>query len=59
MIYGFIFGFMDIEDLDNKHILTKLIIEENYCVPIGGFFGLVSGLLTCLLGNREVNMWIK
>ena len=51
MFYGFIFGLMDIEDIEDKSLLRHLIKEENYCIPIGAFFGLISGVVAVLFSN--------
>ena len=54
MLYGFLFGIMDIEDIEDKSVLSFLIKEENYCVPIGAIFGFISGVLAVIHGNRAV-----
>ena len=45
MLFGAIFGIMDMEDVSNRHIKEYLMREENYCIPIGVVFGAISGLI--------------
>lgn len=44
MIFGMIFGIMDMEDISMKYIRDYLMKEENYCIPIGIIFGAIGGL---------------
>ena len=35
MLFGLIFGIMDLEDVAARQIKQYLMKEENYCIPIG------------------------
>ena len=43
MIFGIIFGVMDIEDEANYQLKLSLMKEELYCYPIGAIIGFISG----------------
>lgn len=55
MLFGAIFGIMDIEDVAAKYIKDYLLKEENYCIPIGVIFGGLSGLLVSM-GDKNVRI---
>jgi hypothetical protein len=44
LIYGFIFGLMDVEDSKRFEIQLNLVNEEYACLPFAGFLGFVGGL---------------
>jgi FtsH-binding integral membrane protein len=46
LLFGLIFGIMDIEDVSNRFIRQELLKEENYCLPIGLILGAIAGILT-------------
>ena len=45
LLYGFIFGWMDIEDADQYTLELKLMKDENYCMHIGIFLGGLGGFI--------------
>jgi len=45
IIYGLIFGIMDIEDLSNNYLKAAFVREQNYCIPIGLGFGCITGYM--------------
>lgn len=44
LLFGTIFGILDMEDVNLKFIKDMLLKEENYCIPIGIFCGGLAGL---------------
>lgn len=54
MLFGLIFGFMDVEDQDLYDFRLALINEESYCYPIGLVIGGVCGA-----ANEYLNKDIK
>lgn len=52
-IYGFIFGMMDVEDQRGLELRDALILEEEYCIPIGIVVGGLAGMGTHILGNQS------
>jgi hypothetical protein len=48
MLFGMIFGIMDIEDISIRKIKEYLMKEENYCIPIGIILGGLSGLFVSI-----------
>jgi hypothetical protein len=55
MLFGLIFGIMDLEDVSIRQIKHYLIKEENYCIPIGLILGAITGLFISN-GNKNVNI---
>ncbi len=45
IIYGLIFGIMDLEDLSQNYLKAAFIREQNYCIPIGLGFGCITGYM--------------
>ncbi len=45
VIYGLIFGIMDLEDLSRTYLKAAFIKEQNYCIPIGLGFGCITGYM--------------
>lgn len=58
MLFGAIFGIMDMEDVSNRHLKEYLMREENYCIPIGVVFGAISGLIVSA-GDNSVFLFYK
>ena len=52
LLFGTIFGLMDMEDASLKYLKDMFIREENYCLPIGIVCGGISGLVTTLVDNN-------
>ena len=44
MLFGMVFGIMDMEDVSARFIKEYLMKEENYCIPIGVILGAIAGL---------------
>ena len=51
MIFGFIFGIMDIEDATYWTMISKLVKEEKYCNPIGITFGVIGGFIVSVVDS--------
>lgn len=51
-VFGFTFGFMDVEDARGVDLRTRLAQVESVCLPIGAIAGAVAGVLNELLGSR-------
>jgi hypothetical protein len=54
LLFGLIFGIMDIEDVSNRFIKKQLLREENYCLPIGLLLGAIAGILTIMTENVKL-----
>lgn len=54
VIYGLIFGIMDLEDLSRNYLKAAFVKEQNYCIPIGLGFGCITGYMNEYIRN-EVN----
>jgi hypothetical protein len=54
MLFGMIFGLMDLEDVAIRQIKEYLMKEENYCIPIGIILGGIAGLCVSV-GDKNVN----
>jgi len=52
LLFGTIFGLMDMEDVSFHYLKVMLMKEENYCLPIGIVCGGISGLITTLVDNN-------
>lgn len=52
VMFGSIFGIMDLEDLSLSYVKAQLIREENFCVPIGVIFGAICGYFSCYKPNK-------
>ena len=52
LLFGTIFGLMDMEDVSFQHLKGMLMKEENYCLPIGIVCGGIAGLITTLVDNN-------
>lgn len=46
LLFGLIFGLLDVEDASIYHIKQALLKEENYCLPIGIVLGAIAGFLS-------------
>ena len=53
MLFGLIFGIMDLEDVAARQIKQYLMKEENYCIPIGLILGGIAGLF---VSNGDKNV---
>ncbi len=51
LLFGLIFGIMDIEDVSVYHIKQELLKEENYCIPIGLLLGAIAGFIGLVTEN--------
>ena len=49
LLFGLIFGILDVEDAFGYHIKQELFKEENYCQPIGLVLGAIAGFLTAAI----------
>jgi hypothetical protein len=54
LTFGVIFGVMDYEDEDVYHKKLDLMKEEGYCLPIGGAFGFLSGVINEFLRKEHL-----
>jgi len=52
VFYGFIFGMMDMEDVNLRLFKNRFIKEEYYCLPIGIVCGAIIGLAVVCLDNN-------
>ena len=52
VLFGFIFGCMDMEDVVLKYFRNKFIKEEYYCLPIGIICGAITGLVVTIIDNN-------
>jgi hypothetical protein len=52
IIYGLIFGIMDLEDLSKIYLKAAFIREQNYCIPIGLGFGCITGYMNEYIRNE-------
>ena len=52
MLFGTIFGLMDMEDIPIQIIKKVLVREEYYCIPIGVLCGGIAGLFASLIDNN-------
>jgi len=52
IIYGLIFGIMDLEDLSKNYLKAAFIREQNYCIPIGLGFGCITGYMNEYIRNE-------
>jgi len=52
IIYGLIFGIMDLEDLSKNYLKAAFIKEQNYCIPIGLGFGCITGYMNEYIRNE-------
>lgn len=48
LLFGLIFGLMDVEDANKFFIKQALLKEENYCLPIGLLLGAIAGFVTSI-----------
>jgi hypothetical protein len=56
VIYGLIFGIMDLEDISKNYLLkSEFIKEQNYCIPIGLGFGCITGYMNEYIRNEYGN----
>ena len=46
LLFGLIFGLLDVEDASIFNIRKELFKEENYCIPIGLILGAIAGFIT-------------
>ena len=58
VIYGLIFGIMDLEDLSKNYLKATFVKEQNYCIPIGLGFGCITGYMNEYIRN-EVFIFLK
>jgi hypothetical protein len=56
LLFGTIFGIMDMEEVKFKYLRDMLLKEENYCIPIGVVCGGMMGLLCSMIDNNEYEM---
>lgn len=54
VIYGLIFGIMDIEDLSRHYLKAAFVREQNYCIPIGLGFGCITGYMNEYIRNEVI-----
>jgi len=52
VIYGLIFGIMDLEDLSRNYLKAAFVKEQNYCIPIGLGFGCITGYMNEYIRNE-------
>ena len=52
VIYGLIFGIMDLEDLSKNYLKAAFIRQQNYCIPIGLGFGCITGYMNEYIRNE-------
>lgn len=52
ILYGLIFGIMDLEDLSKNYVKAAFIREQNYCIPIGLGFGCITGYMNEYIRNE-------
>ncbi len=53
LMFGTIFGIMDMEEISLRYIKEMLVKEENYCIPIGVVCGAMMGLFSSFIDNNE------
>jgi hypothetical protein len=53
LLFGTIFGIMDMEEVKFKYLRDMLLKEENYCIPIGVVCGAMMGLFCSTIDNNE------
>jgi hypothetical protein len=58
LLFGLIFGIMDIEDASVYHIKQELLKEENYCIPIGLLLGAIAGFIGLVTENVYYNHYL-
>jgi len=51
LLFGLVFGIMDMEDVSARLIKDYLVKEENYCIPIGVVLGAIGGLFVSSTDN--------
>jgi hypothetical protein len=54
LLFGTIFGIMDMDDIPIQIIKTVLMKEEHYCIPIGIICGGLSGLFASIIDNNVI-----
>ena len=54
VMFGAVFGFMDVEDAVSYQIRMALLREEHYCYPIGAIMGGLAGAGNEYLRFRQV-----
>ena len=54
LLFGMIFGIMDMEDVSGRFLKEYLIKEENYCIPIGVVLGAIGGLFVSATDNNVI-----
>lgn len=54
IIYGLIFGIMDLADLSKTYLKAAFIREQNYCIPIGLGFGCITGYMNEYIRNEVI-----
>jgi hypothetical protein len=59
LLFGTIFGIMDMEEVSFKYLRDMLIKEENYCIPIGIICGGMMGLFCSMIDNNENEILVK
>jgi len=52
VLFGLIFGCMDMEDVVLKYFKNRLIKEEHFCLPIGIICGGIIGLVIACIDNN-------
>ncbi len=51
LLFGLVFGIMDMEDVNAILIKEYLMKEENYCIPIGAILGAFGGIFVSTNDN--------
>lgn len=54
LVYGLVFGLMDIEDDRWYNLQKDFFYEEWLCLPIGGILGVIGGFVNELLRNNVI-----
>lgn len=45
LVFGFVFGVLDVEDVEAYQFRLALLKEEYYCYPIGALLGFITGVI--------------
>jgi hypothetical protein len=59
LLFGTIFGIMDMEEVTFKYLRDMLLKEENYCIPIGVICGGMMGLFCSMIDNNDSDLPIQ
>ena len=52
VLFGLVFGMMDMEDVVLTYFRNRFIKEEYYCLPIGIVCGAIIGLVVIIIDNN-------